>query len=245
MISIIIPTRDLKRKKNAARFFRPLTSLPDLIASIKTHVTIEHEIIVVCNDSAKSDLVDFIKQQDIKKYCFNNVNVGVSRAWNMGRQMAEGDALMFINDDVTIGAGAVETMYRALVAEEKLGIVGPKGEYWKGSAKVNETYENAEVDVISGYCFLVKTSVYDQVGGFDTAYTPAGFEEIDFNFSVSKAGFRRKVIGGLAIVTNPCHGISSLKTEIKYLYSSIHTEDLHLRNKSYFEKKWGISIPPC
>lgn len=238
-VSIITPSRSLKRKKNMKRFFRPVTSVGDLVASVRENVTVDHEVIVVANSLEDQGLLDFLKNEKIDKYCMNNLNAGVSRAWNMGRQLAEGEYLLFINDDVTLGKGSVEKMLEAF-QDEKVGIVGPKGENWEGSGKVYETYNGEDVDVISGYCFMVRADVFDQVGGVDVNYTPAGFEEIDLNFAIREEGYIRRVIPDIEVVTQPCHGISAQSTDIVYFRNTIHTEALHLKNKEYFEKKWKI-----
>jgi len=239
-VSIIIPSREYKRSKNKIKFFIPVSSLPDIVECIEKYTEISHEVIIICNGIADKELVSYV-QNKFQKYCINSLNVGVSRAWNMGRQMAEGKALLYASDDVVFSKGAIEKLYEKLFSDEKIGIVGPRGEMWNGTTRLSLVETDAEVDVISGYFFMVKANVFDLVGGFDHHFTPAGFEEIDFNMMVKKAGFKRVVVSGMEVKTHTCHGISSRKEAIKYLNSSIHTEDLHLRNKAYFENKWSIN----
>ena len=97
MISIIIPSMQLTRDKNILRFFAPRFSIEDTIRSVVENVRgVRYEVIVVCNGLQDPDLVTFVKERaHITKYCLNSVNVGVSRAWNMGADMAEGETLCF------------------------------------------------------------------------------------------------------------------------------------------------------
>ncbi len=241
-ISIIVPSRQLKRDKNLKHFYRPVTSLPDLIASARQNVSIDHEMVVVVNGETDKKLLDYIHIEKVEKFCINNLNVGVSRAWNMGRQLAEGEYLLFVNDDVTIGKGAVERMMKCLEDEPTVGMVGPHGANWKG-AQFTLKFEDGKTevysDVILGFCFMVRAKDFDQVGGIDLNYTPAGMEEIDFCYSLRKHGFKMKVLANLDVVTEPRHGISALNTTVNYFNSSVNTEALHERNKAYFKNKWG------
>jgi len=239
-VSIIIPTRSLKRKKNIRHFYRPISSLPDLIGDIEKNVSVDCKTIVVCNGLGDRDLLEFVKGDAIHRYCVNSCNVGVSRAWNMGRQLAQGNFLLFINDDVRIGIGAVEKLCGVLEADPEIGIVGPQGSMWKNyeHQRFAGQEEEEDSDVISGFCFMLKAEIYDLVGGFDINYSPAGFEEIDFCYTVRRSGFRCRVVPGLDFKTEPCHGISAINTDIPYFETSINTKELHNRNKNYFRKKW-------
>ncbi len=242
MISIIVPTRNLFRKKNLKAFYKSMTSLPDLVSSIRKNVSCPCEIVVVVNGQADQELIDFVKREKIDKWVINNLNVGVSRAWNIGRQMAEGDHLLFVNDDVTLGKNSVETLSEYLTQHPDVGVVGPKGAMWKNGEheRFAGMTQIEEADAIAGFCFMTTAQAFDSVGGIDIAYTPAGMEEIDYCFMLKKAGLKRVVIPNLDIVTEPAHGISAQNTTIEYLTSKVSTTDLHARNKKYFCKKWNI-----
>jgi|APSaa5957512535_1039671.scaffolds.fasta_scaffold28319_3 GT2 family glycosyltransferase len=240
-VSIVIPTRQLKRDKNFRFFYRPVTSLPQLLEDIKNNITIDYEVIVIVNGINDSDLLKYVEGNElIDKYSIINQNIGVSRAWNVGAMLAESEAIVFINDDVRVGKNSVDTMYDYLVDNINIGEIGPKGGLWHrdipGERKGIDSIE--EVDEISGFCFMTTREVFDKVGGFDISYTPAGFEEIDYSFKVRKHGFKCVVLPSLDITTEPNHGISARNEDIIYFNTKINTKKLHKRNKSYFLKKW-------
>ena len=239
MISVIIPTRGLKRKKNLRSFHKKVTSLPDLIKSLKINLKMKYEVIVVINDNA-DEVKSFLQENKIEKYCINSLNVGVSRAWNIGRELAEGDYLFYLNDDVTIGEDSVEKLVEYLQVNKDTGMIGPKGAKWQNGKHHKFVGELSieEADAISGFSFMTPSHIFDKVGGFDINYTPAGYEEIDYAFKVRSKGFKCIVMPSLNIYTEPAHGISAQNTTIKYLTSSINTLDLNERNKKYFMKKW-------
>ncbi len=243
-VSFIIPVLHLKRPLNKARFFMPRYTLPEVLRDLHNNVSLPHEVIVVCNGQ-DTELVQFVTNHpNIDKYCINSVNVGVARSWNMGAEMAEGDILCYINDDVAVGKQSIESLCD-LLDDGQVGEVGPAGSYWANLQHHSyaEGTQPVEADVISGFCFLVRVATFRQIGGFDVEYSPAGYEEIDFSFRVRQAGLR--------CVVHPCvdikhfhhHGVSAQKVDIAYLHKTIDTEALHAKNTAYFRRKWANGFP--
>lgn len=239
-VSIIIPVLYLNRPLNKKRFFIQRYTIENVLEDIAKNVKIENEVIVICNGS-DPELIQYISANSkIDKYCINSVNVGVARAWNIGAEMSEAKILCFLNDDVEVGLGALEKLTETLEQNEMIGQVGPVGAIWNGSAHdrfVGET-QIEEADAIAGFLFLMKASLYWALGGFDVAYSPAGFEEIDMCFSIRKTGKKCVVVPGLNVKHHHHHGVSAYKSVISYLGKEIDSEALHLRNKDYFERKW-------
>ena len=241
-ISIIIPVLHWKRPLNKKRFFMPRQTIVETLADIARNVKIEHEVIVICNGQ-DPELVNFIKSSsEVNKYCLNNLNVGVARSWNMGAQMAEGKALCFLNDDVSVGEDAFENLYDLLYSDKNIGQVGPVGALWDGAKHQKYVGENelADADAIAGFCFMLSDAIFARLGGFDVAYTPAGLEEIDMSFAIRKQGLRCVVMPHLDIHHYHHHGVSAYQADISYLSSSIDTVSLHEKNMAYFKNKWGV-----
>jgi GT2 family glycosyltransferase len=85
---------------------------------------------------------------------------------------------------------------------------------------------------------MLRTEAFRQAGGFDPAYSPAGFEEIDMSFTLRKYDWRCLVVPGLDVKHHHHHGVSNFRSRVAYLGKEIDTEELHLRNKAYFKSKW-------
>jgi GT2 family glycosyltransferase len=238
-VSFIIPVLHLNRPLNKARFFMPYYSLSDVLRDLRNNVSLQYEVVVVCNGQ-DPNLVQFITNHpNIDKYCLNSVNIGVARSWNMGAEMAEGEILCYINDDVAVGKYSVEKLC-ALLDDDGVGEVGPADSYW-----VNLQHHSyvegdlpVESDVISGFCFFVRATTFRQLCGFDVEYSPAGYEEIDFSFRIRQAGLKCIAHPGVNIKHFHHHGVSSQKTKIHYLNKTIDTKALHERNTAYFRQKW-------
>ena len=220
----------------------PRQTIVETLVDIKKNVKIDYEIIVICNGQ-DAELIQFIREnQHIDKYCINNVNVGVARSWNMGAQMAEGELLCYLNDDVSVGEGGLESLCQLLESDQTIGEVGPVGAVWEGANHKDFVGQSevSQADAIAGFCFILRAQLFRDLGGFDVAYSPAGFEEIDMSFSIRKAGYRCVVMPNLNIHHYHHHGVSAYKTDISYLNSTIDTVSLNERNKAYFQKKWGL-----
>jgi GT2 family glycosyltransferase len=245
LLSIIIPVLHLKRPINMKRFFMPRQTIVDTLADIEKNVRMSHEVIVLCNGQ-DADLVDFVRNHKaITRYCLNSQNAGVARSWNMGAQLADGDILCYVNDDVSVGVGAMESLTEQLLQDPSVGEIGPAGSYWRDCQHHSyvESKHPVEADVVSGFCFLLRASTLHDLGGFDIAYSPAGCEEIDLSYKVRKAGMKCLVDPRADIKHYHHHGVSSQRVDIHYLGHSIDTETLHQRNSSYFRKKWKAVFP--
>lgn len=240
-VSIIIPVLHSARPLNKKRFFMPRQTVFELLAEIQENVKCDYELIVVCNgqDGALTELV--VNDKRIRRYCLNSENVGVARAWNMGAQLAEGEYLCFLNDDVSVGKAAVERMVAMLESDPNVGQVGPAGSFWSECAHSSFATGKGvqQVDVISGFCFMLKAQMLHDLGGFDVNFTPAGYEEIDLSYRIREAGLCCQIDSEIAVKHFHHHGVSAQKTTIDYLGHSIDTEALHERNRAYFVKKWG------
>lgn len=241
LVSFIVPTLHRKKAESVERLTQPLYTLRELLRDIHSNVTIPFEVVVVCNEVENRNFINFIETSPhITRYCINGENAGVPRSWNIGVQLAKGEFLCFVNDDVEIGPGAVERLVETLATRPQIGITGPAGALWyrqePGPAVGTEREEKA--DAIGGWLFMTPRKVFFEVGGFDTAYTPALVEEIDYAFAVRSKGYKCLVVPGLRAVHHHVSGASSSSLPLGALGYSLERQDLTARNRAYFEEKW-------
>lgn len=132
---------------------------------------------------------------------------------NLGAARASGDHLLLLNDDVElISADFMETML-GLAEQPDVGVVGCKLLYEDGTLQhAGHVYSgepmhaflgrgadepgphglllvDREVSGVTAACALVRTSVYDEVGGFSPAF-PMNYNDVDFCLKVRRAGYR-------------------------------------------------------
>jgi GT2 family glycosyltransferase len=247
-ISIIIPVLSYAPQRNLRYSYLRDSGIRQLLESIRDNVSLPHETIVVVNNGDDQDLQALVRDPSlVTKYCVNSVNVGVARAWNMGAMMAEGEILCWSNDDVVVGKGAIERLVEVLRADPRVGEVGPHGglrylsgpkagqcERMIGKKAIEEAHE------ISGYFFLTKRHVFEEVGPFDNSYTPCFFEEIDYSFAVRAGGYKCLVVPGIEIAHRKMHGVSAKRTTVEFFDRAERTDAITERNHAYFVRKWKL-----
>jgi GT2 family glycosyltransferase len=178
-----------------------------------------------------------------------DTNRGVAPGWNAAARVATGDVLVFANDDVEPGPGSLELLARVLRERPEAGVVGPVGTHWD-----TERWEHREFidmngraagdvepcDVVSGFLFAVRREVYDAVGGFDEAYAPASWEEVDFDQAVRAHGLQCYAVAGVEAPHE--WGISARQkpwARIRWGGRSELIWSIHRRNRRHFLRKWA------
>ena len=144
-----------------------------------------------------------------KGFNFSGIN-------NFGRKYATGDYLLLLNNDVEVrnadwltellrqcahpGGAAIcgaelfypdETLQHAGVITGLGGYAGHSHKYKKagGSGYMFRAATVQDFSAVTGACLLVKTSVWDEMGGLDEAFAVA-FNDVDFCLRVREAGYR-------------------------------------------------------
>ena len=101
-ISVIIPTFD-----RGEIFDECIQSVLKSIGS--------HDEIIVVNDSQKKHALQ-LKSTDHRIRIFDNPKNGVASARNLGAANANGEYLLFIDDDMIINSDAIESCYNLLLS---------------------------------------------------------------------------------------------------------------------------------
>jgi len=175
-------------------------------------------------------------------------NRGVPVAWNAASRAARASVLCIVNDDVLLGPGSLRLLYDALTRDPTAGVVGPVGTRWDIARAQHLSYldlkglapgSRSECEVISGFLLVTPRRVFDDVGGFDEAYAPCGFEEVDYCTGVRRLGLRCYAVAGVDVVHE--FTISSARPwrRIRYNGRSETIKSISRRNKRYFLEKWS------
>jgi GT2 family glycosyltransferase len=144
-------------------------------------------------------------------------NIGVASGRNAGAKIAIENFnpayMLFIDNDMTVSPGFLEALIEPFDRETQLaqttgkikflddqlqlyGAGGCRINFWLGDTRhVGFTeldrgqYDQPKKCIPSGGCMLVRTDVYKQLDGFDTAFDPYGPEDLDFGLRAVKAGY--------------------------------------------------------
>ncbi len=205
----------------------------------------EGELVVALNglDRGQAGVPDGAVTVDL------GVNRGVAPAWNAAARASSGEVLVFCNDDVELGAGALARLAGTLALRPDVGVVGPDGSYWdlkrgkllpKTARSHSEGDGLTECDVVSGFLFACLRETWESVGGFDEFYAPASWEEVDFCTAVRASGKRCFEVTGVS-----CRhewGVSRRQmpwARARWDGRSETWRSIHRRNRRHFLAKWA------
>lgn len=149
-------------------------------------------------------------------------NAGFAAANNIGVAHARGELLCLLNPDALPQPGWLEPLVAAL-DDPTVGIAAPvllnpdgsvqeagaRVDSYGGTSAVTDLPHEATIDVeySSAACWLIRAEVFRRLGGFDEAYWPAYYEDLDFAMTAASEGLRRVVCRGSRVVHH--HGAST------------------------------------
>ncbi|AFC32787.1 family 2 glycosyl transferase [Paenibacillus mucilaginosus 3016] len=232
--SIVIPHKD------------GLPLLVRCIDSIRRHTETPYEIIVVDNGS-RDGSVEYCLQAGVRLISSPS-NRGFPAACNLGMQLAGGDAVLLLNNDVVVAPRWLTNLMRCLYASEDMGLVGPVTNYASGVQMVDTPYNTPEqadsvpnepdpakwqeVRRLIGFCLLFKRETMERIGLLDEAYSPGHFEDDDYCYRARAAGYRLMAAGDTFVYHQ---GSASFGQEPQE-----GVKELIRRNREIFMAKWGV-----
>jgi GT2 family glycosyltransferase len=175
-----------------------------------------YEVVLIDNGSTDGSWEalrrDFPKAHAVR----SDKNLGVAGGRNLGIEQAKRfpyAMLFFLDNDAWMEPDSLRRMARAMSAGPEVGLVSPKS-YRPGSPRVFasagghrinwytgtiRTVGAGEEDrgqhdarqplTCSGGCMLVRRGVIERIGGFDNAFNPYGWEDLDFSLRARREGF--------------------------------------------------------
>jgi len=200
--------------------------------------TNDFELIIVDNGSTDGT-VEYLKSKPEIKLILNTENLGFSKGNNQGIEIAQGEYIGFLNNDILLYPNwfeACENVFRY----ENAAFVSPR--------HVNPHYDNTDEKHYIQYfqqlnypaayeksfdecvfsCVITKREVLDKIGVFDENYTPAFFEDNDIKYRAIEAGY------GVFVTNAACFYHFGSVTSVN------HNENLE-RNRKYYYSKYPFA----
>jgi GT2 family glycosyltransferase/SAM-dependent methyltransferase len=170
---------------------------------------VDYEVIVVDDRSsdATEEMLASVHGLRSERHA---VNRGFLESCMTGAEVARGKYLVFLNNDTVPLGGWLESLIQTFREHPDAGLVGPKflnddgtlqeagGIVWRDGRAWNygrgddperpEYNYLREVDYCSGACIAIPRELFFALGGFDSMYTPAYYEDTDLAMTVRRAG---------------------------------------------------------
>lgn len=113
-------------------------------------------------------------------YLRNEHNVGFAAANNQGFRHAQGDVVLFLNNDVSAGPEFLEAVRRDVQPGELLGAQSGSQTVW-----------GLEIPYLAGWCVAAQREVFERLEGWDAAaYADPLWEDNDLSLRAIEAGFK-------------------------------------------------------
>jgi FkbM family methyltransferase len=224
------------------------------LESIHRCTNLPHEIIVVDNGSEDDSLAYLHSLRDIR-LIENPENVGAPLGRNQGLAIAEGEYIVFLDNDTIVTNGWLERFIAHTKKDPALCVLGPRSNYVSGPQLVtNARYQDSmslesfasnwssqhegQYSMTSRlilFCLFVKRETICRIGGIDTVYGKWGWEDDDFGVRAQLAGYRLAIADDVYIHHT---GSQTSKT------ANINYDELLAHNWEVFRTKWNISWSP-
>ncbi|HEX4997910.1 MAG TPA: glycoside hydrolase family 99-like domain-containing protein, partial [Terriglobia bacterium] len=171
------------------------------LASIHAHLPASPFEVIFVDDGSTDETERLIGPISGLRYLRNPANIGFLRSANRGASVARGKYLHFLNNDTEIRSGAVDRLVDAFRRGANIAMVGSKLVYPSGHLQEAGAILNAdgsaelvglggspdsepynflrEVEYCSGASLMIDRAWFEALGGFDSAYAPAYFEDAD------------------------------------------------------------------
>ncbi len=155
------------------------------------------EVIVLDNHSGDHSRDVLNAYGDLIRMVFNAQNTGFSAANNQGVALSRGEFVFLLNNDTLTDPMACARLIEALVANPKIGAVGPKLKNQDGSDQLPggilgqrqyRTTVAKTVSFLSGAALMMRREVYLSLGGFDEQFFFYN-EDLDLCKRIQKAGY--------------------------------------------------------
>jgi GT2 family glycosyltransferase len=190
--SIIVPNRD-----------RAYLTRLSAIAAASSHIDVPFEIICMDNGSSL-ECKDTLGRAEVPMRVVElGSNKGFAEACNAGAKEARGDYVVFLNNDAFLRPGTIDELLATFAANPDCGAAGPVMLNIDDSLQeagcsiqpdgfpIRHGREDANfdlpflprfrpVDYVSGACLMVHRDEFLGMGGFQTKYSPAYYEDTDF-----------------------------------------------------------------
>jgi GT2 family glycosyltransferase len=156
-------------------------------------------------------------------------NTGFGPANNRGAEIAKGDILAFISNDVQVIGDYITPIEVAYRYDQGKVLFGP--EIWPNDTGWN-TFDLGTIPYVAGWCVIVEAALWGPLCRWDERFIPCDYEDIDLSYQVVRDG------GHLTKLSLPLKHDSGKSAEALPGGRLAVT----LANQKRFMQKWGLNF---
>jgi GT2 family glycosyltransferase/glycosyltransferase involved in cell wall biosynthesis len=167
--------------------------------------------VIVVDDASPDDSADTLARVSGIHLLRNASNLGFVGSCNAGAAAANGEFLIFLNNDTQVMTGWSEELLRCFELRADCGIAGSQLVYPDGRLQEAGAWVFADasawnigrfdsrsdpavryarkVDYVSGASLAIRRAVFTELGGFDLRFAPGYYEDTDLAFAARAAGY--------------------------------------------------------
>jgi O-antigen biosynthesis protein len=212
--------------------------------------------VIVVDDGSTDETPDLLPRIEGVRYHRRAANGGFSAACNDGASLARGDFVVFLNNDTIPQPGWIDALLRTFEDHADVGLAGAQLRYPDGSLQeaggVVFSDGNAwnygrhelpddcryafvrDCDYGSGAAIAVPRALFEDIGGFDTRYAPAYYEDTDLAFAVRARG-KRVVYQPASVVVHDEGGTAGTDP-------ASGAKAYQVRNRETFATRWHDAL---
>ena len=243
-VSLIIPV--FNQVAHTLNCLRTLAEHPPLLAC---------EILVI-DDGSSDQTAEWMAQIKGVHFHRRSKNGGFIATCNEGATHARGEFLVFLNNDTVPQPGWLDALIGTFSTHPEAGLVGaqllyPDGRLQEaggvvfndGNAWSYGRFESPQdpryaslrdADYCSGAALAIRSELFHAIGGFDTRYAPAYYEDTDLAFAVRAAGKR--------VIYQPASRVLHLEGITSGTDLNVGPKAYQVRNRSVFQQKWQSTL---
>lgn len=168
--------------------------------------------VILVDDGSADETRELPKLVSGLAYARNANAEGFIAACRLGAKRAKGKYLVFLNNDTEPTMGWIDELLQVFNNFSDVGLAGSKllypdgrlqeagGIVWRSGNPWNygrgenpwdpHFCYSRQADYLSGAALMIRTDVWNKVGGFSEEFRPAYFEDTDLAFKVREAGYK-------------------------------------------------------
>lgn len=204
MVSIIILT------------FNNLRYSKQCVESLFIHTKFEDFELILVDNGSIDGTIEWIKEISKEhaniKYHINSQNMNFSFGCNQGSKIAQGEYLLFLNNDTILTPGWLQPMLDCFSQDPMIGVVGnkhlfPNSDmifhcggvvsndkvlkhiYMGYNSKSSFANVDREYLYVTGACLITKKYIFNKIGGFDNEFINS-CEDVDLCLKIKELGYK-------------------------------------------------------